>query len=194
MQSTVRTIFAVLFVLIAALVGWAGYSWFARTSDEAPYGAPFALTDMNGQPITEAALQGHPSAVFFGFTNCPEVCPTTLFEMKGWFDKLGDEGKTIKAFFVSVDPERDTSKLLKDYISNVTDRVTGITGDPTAIAAMIKAWGVYAKKVPTSDGSYTMDHTALVFLINSKGQFHGTIAYGEDPDTAFAKMQRLAKL
>jgi protein SCO1 len=194
MQNTVRAIFAVLFVLIAAMAGWAGYSWLARTSGEAPYGAPFTLTDANGQPITEAALKGHPSAVFFGFTHCPEVCPTTLFEMKGWMDKLGDDGKNVKAFFVSIDPERDTPEILKSYIGNVTDRVTGITGDPTAIAAMAKAWGVYAKKVPTSDGSYTMDHTALVFLLNSKGQFHGTIAYGENPDTAFAKFQRFAKL
>lgn len=194
MQNSVRAIFAILFLSIAAMVGWAGYSWLGRTSSEAPYGAPFTLTDSNGQPITQAALQGHPSAVFFGFTHCPEVCPTTLFEMKGWFDRLGDDGKNVKAFFVSVDPERDTPEILKDYIGNVTDRVIGITGDPAAIAAMTKAWGVYAKKIPTSDGSYTMDHTALVFLLNSKGQFHGTISYGENPDTAFAKFQRFAKL
>ena len=194
MQNTVRAIFAVLFVLIAAMAGWAGYSWLSRTSGEAPYGAPFTLTNANGQPITEAAFQGHPSAVFLGFTHCPEVCPTTLFEMKGWMDKLGEDGKNVKAFFVSVDPERDTPEILKTYIGNVTDRVIGITGDPSAVAAMAKAWGVYAKKVPTSDGSYTMDHTALVFLLNSKGQFHGTIAYGENPDTAFAKFQRFAKL
>jgi protein SCO1/2 len=194
MQNTIRAIFAVLFVLIAAMAGWAGYSWFSRTNGEAPYGAPFTLTDASGRPITEAAFQGHPTAVFFGFTHCPEVCPTTLFEMKGWMDKLGNDGKNVKAFFVSVDPERDTPEILKDYIGNVTNRVTGITGNPAAIAAMTKAWGVYAKKVPTSDGSYTMDHTALVFLLNSKGQFHGTIAYGENPDTAFAKFQRFAKL
>ena len=194
MQSTVRALFAVMFLAIAAMVGWAGYTWMAKSNSEAPYGAPFALTDMNGQPITEAAFQGHPTAVFFGFTNCPEVCPTTLFEMKTWFDKLGEDGKNVKAYFVSVDPERDTPELLKGYISNVTDRVTGITGDPAKVAVLAKAWGVYWKKVPTSDGSYTMDHTALVFLLNSKGQFHGTIAYGENPDTAFAKFQKFAKL
>ncbi len=194
MQSTIRIIFATLFLIIAATIGWVTYTWFSNSKTEAPYGAPFNLVDMNGQPITEAAMQGQPSAVFFGFTNCPEVCPTTLFEMKGWFDKLGDDGKNIKAYFVSVDPERDSPELLKTYISNVTDRVTGITGDLAGTSAMAKAWGVYFKKVDTSDGSYTMDHTALVFLINSKGQFHGTIAYGENPDTAFEKMKRLSKL
>ena len=194
MQNTVRAIFAILFVLIAASVGWVTYTWIDRSKDEAPYGAPFQMTDMNGQPITEAAFLGHPSAVFFGFTHCPEVCPTTLFEMKGWFDKLGDEGKDIKAYFISVDPARDTPQLLKDYVSNVTDRVTGITGTEESIAALAKAWGVYYKKVDTSGGDYTMDHTALVFLLDSKARFHGTIAYGEKPENALEKMKRLAKL
>ena len=194
MQNTIRAVFATLFILIAAAVGWVAYTWFDRGNDEAPYGAPFQMTDMNGQPITEAAFVGQPSAVFFGFTHCPEVCPTTLFEMKGWFSKLGEDGKNIKAFFISVDPARDTPKLLKDYISNVTDRVTGITGTEESIAGLAKAWGVYYKKVDTSGGDYTMDHTALVFLLDSKARFHGTIAYGENPDTALAKMKRLSKL
>jgi protein SCO1 len=194
MQRTVRAIYATLFTLIALAAAWATYTWVDTSNAEAPYGAPFELTDMNGQPITEAAFVGHPSAVFFGFTHCPEVCPTTLFEMKGWFDALGDEGKSMRAFFVSIDPERDTPKLLKDYISNVTERVTGITGDKDRIAALAKAWGVYAKRVETSGGDYTMDHTAIVFLLDSNARFHGTIAYGENPDTALAKMKRLAKL
>jgi protein SCO1/2 len=180
--------------LIVASVGWATFNWFSNSNSEAAYGAPFKLVDMNGEPITEAALQDHPSVVFFGFTHCPEVCPTTLFEMKGWFDKLGDDGKNIKAYFVTIDPERDTPQLLKDYISNVTDRVIGITGNPADVASMAKSWSVYFKKVDTSDGDYTMDHTASVFLLNSKGQFHGTIAYGENPDTALAKLKRLSKL
>lgn len=194
MQRTVRAIYATLFTLIALAAGWASYTWLDKTNTEVPYGAPFELTDMNGQPITQAAFEGHPSAVFFGFTNCPQVCPTTLFEMKDWFDKLGDEGKDIRAFFISIDPERDTPELLKNYISNVTNRVTGITGDKDKVAAMAKAWGVYFKKVDTSSGDYTMDHTALVFLLDSNARFHGTIAYGENPDTALAKMKRLAKL
>jgi protein SCO1 len=194
MQAIFRIVFATLFLIIAVAVGFATFSWFTKTSGEAAYGAPFKLVDMNGQPISEAAFVGQPSALFFGFTNCPEVCPTTLFEMKGWFEKLGVEGKDIKAFFVSIDPERDTPELLKTYISNVTDRVTGITGNLAETEAMAKAFGIFFKKVPTSDGSYTMDHSALVLLLNSKGQFHGTIAYDENPDSALAKMKRLSKL
>lgn len=194
MQTAIRALFASLFILIAAAVGWVTYTWLDRSNGEAPYGAPFQMTDMNGQPITEAAFLGHPSAVFFGFTHCPEVCPTTLFEMKGWFDKLGEDGKSIKAYFISVDPARDTPQLLKDYIANVTDRVTGITGTEDSVAALAKAWGVYYKKVETSGGDYTMDHTALVFLLDSKARFHGTIAYGEKPETALEKMKRLSRL
>jgi protein SCO1 len=192
-MNAVRAFFIALLALAAAAAGWAGYSYLTLSSDQA-FGAPFALVDQNGQPITEAAFRGHPTVLFFGFTHCAEVCPTTLFEMDGWFKKLGPEGEKIKAYFVSVDPERDSAELLRTYISNVTDRVTGITGDPVKVAAMVKSFGVYARKVPSDDGGYEMDHTASVFLLNSAGDFHGTIAYGENPASALEKMRRLAKL
>jgi protein SCO1 len=192
--NPVRIFFVSLLTLVAFGIGWAGYSYLTMSPSGKAFGAPFTLVDQNGAPITEQAFQGHPTAIFFGFTHCPEVCPTTLFEMNGWFKNLGKEGENIKAYFVSVDPERDSAETLKAYVSNVTDRVIGITGEPDKVAAMIKSFGVYAKKVPTDDGSYTMDHTASVFLLNSAGDFHGTIAYGENPDTALAKMKRLAKL
>jgi protein SCO1 len=179
---------------MCAAVGWAGYSYLAATPKGQAFGAPFTLVSQDGSPITEKAFQGHPTMVFFGFTHCPEVCPTTLFEMSGWFKTLGAEGGNIKAYFVSVDPERDTPELLKAYVSNVTDRVIGVSGEPGKIAAMIKSFGVYARKVPTDGGDYTMDHTASVFLLNSAGDFHGTIAYGENADTAVEKLRRLAKL
>jgi protein SCO1/2 len=193
-MTPVRLFFIALSTLVALAVGWAGYSWLAVAPSGKAFGAPFTLVDQDGQPITEAAFRGHPTVLFFGFTHCADVCPTTLFEMDGWFKKLGPEGEKIKAYFVSVDPERDSAELLKTYISNVTDRVIGITGEPEKVAAMVKAFGVYARKVPSDDGGYEMDHTASVFLLNSAGDFHGTIAYGENPDTALEKMRRLAKL
>jgi protein SCO1 len=194
MTNLARIVLATLLVLTCAAIGWAGYSYVAATPKGQAFGAPFTLVSQYGSPITEKAFQGHPTMVFFGFTHCPEVCPTTLFEMSGWFKTLGADGEKIKAYFVTVDPERDTPELLKAYVSNVTDRVTGISGEPDKIAAMIKSFGVYAKKVPTDDGEYTMDHTASVFLLNSAGDFHGTIAYGENADTAVEKLRRLAKL
>ena len=193
-MNPVRLFFITLLALVAMAAGWAGYTWVAVAPSGRAFGAPFSLIDQDRKAITEAAFRGHPTVLFFGFTHCAEVCPTTLFEMDGWFKKLGPEGDKIKAYFVSVDPERDSAELLKTYISNVTNRVTGITGDPEKVAAMVKSFGVYARKVPSDDGGYEMDHTASVFLLNSAGDFHGTIAYGEDPDAALEKIRRLAKL
>ena len=157
---------------------------------EIKLGAPFALVDQNNAPITEAALAGKPFIMFFGFTHCPEVCPTTLYELTGYFDKLGSDAKNIRAFFVSVDPERDTPVVMKEYISSFP-RVTGITGNPAEVEKLKNAWKAYSKKVPLEGGGYTMDHTASVFLVKADGSLMGTIAYGEKAETALAKLKRL---
>lgn len=188
-----RSILVGIIVLMAAGVGWLTFDWYSRTHSGEPYGVSFTLVDDKGAPITEAAFRGHPSAVFFGFTHCPEVCPTTLFEMNGWLKTLGDEGKDIRAFFVSIDPERDTPELMNTYVSNVSDRITGITGDADKVHAMAKGFGIYWKKVDTGGGDYTMDHTASVLLLDRGGDFAGTIAYEENPEAALAKLKRLAK-
>lgn len=193
MKINAYSILAGLLAVMALGVGWLTFEWYRGTSGGEPYGAAFSLIDQRGDPITEAAFRGHPTAVFFGFTHCPEVCPTTLFEMDGWLEALGDEGKNIEAFFVSVDPERDTPDVMNNYVSNVSDRITGITGDPDKIAAMIKSFRIFARRVETDDGGYTMDHTASVILLDEDGVFHGTISYGENSDTAVEKLRRLAK-
>ena len=185
-----RGIMVGIVVAMAAVVGWMTFQWYVGSGSEA-YGAPFVLVDQKGAEVTEAAFRGHPSAVFFGFTHCPEVCPTTLVEMDSWLNKLGDEGKDIRAYFVSVDPERDTPETMDAYVSNVSDRITGITGEPDKVAEMAKAFGIYSRKVPLDGGDYTMDHTASVLLLDRDGGFFGTIAYGENADTAVAKLKRL---
>lgn len=179
--------------LLAAFLLWNAYKPLQPAARAEPYGAPFALVTQTGEPVTEAAFRGHPSVVLFGFTHCPEVCPTTLFEMDNWLTKLGDEGKDIRAWFVSVDPERDTPQVMNDYVSAVSKRITGITGDPAKVEAMYRSFRVFARKVPTDDGSYTMDHTASVLMLDSSGDLFGTIAYGENSDTAIQKLKRLAK-
>jgi protein SCO1/2 len=151
----------------------------------------FDLIDQRGNPVDETAFQGHPSMLFFGFTHCPEVCPTTMAEMASWFEQLGDEGSALRAYFVSVDPERDTPEILGDYISWVSDRITGMTGTPDQVAQIAKTWGVFYEKVPLGGGGYNVDHTASVFLIDDKGEFQGTIAYGEDQATAIGKLRNL---
>lgn len=187
-----RFILVGILVLMVAIMGVMTFQWYRTLYSGEPYGAPFALTDQKGAPITEAAFRGHPSVVFFGFTHCPEVCPTTLFELAGWLKTMGDDGKNLNAYFVTVDPERDTPEIMNSYVSNFSDRITGITGDPDKVHAMAKAFGIYWRKVDTGDGDYTMDHTASVLLLNAKGEFAGTIAYGESADTAIAKLKRLA--
>jgi protein SCO1/2 len=188
-----RSILVGILVLMVAGIGWLTFDWYSARHSGKPFGAPFALTDQTGQPITEAALRGHPSVVFFGFTHCPEVCPTTLLEMAGWLNTMGDEGKDIRAYFVSIDPERDTPEVINTYVSNFSNRIVGISGDPDKVYAMAKSFGIYWKKVPGDDGDYTMDHTASVLLLDSKGDFAGTIAYGESAKNAVAKLKRLAE-
>lgn len=187
-----RSILIGILVIMVAGIGYMSFDWYRRANTSEAYGAPFTLVDHNGAAITEAAFKGHPSAVFFGFTHCPEVCPTTLFEMDGWLKTLGDEGKNIRAYFVSVDPERDTPELMQSYVTNVSERITGITGEPDKVGAMTKAFGIYAKKVELEGGDYTMDHTASVILLDRNGGFFGTIAYEENPEMAIAKLKRLA--
>lgn len=193
----IKTIRYGLWAAVAALclflVGAYALGKFQPASETAELGAPFNLVDQDGKPITEKALEGHPSVLFFGFTHCPDVCPTTLFELAGWLNQLGEEGKDLRAFFITVDPERDTPEVMKAYTGNFTDRITGITGDPEKVAEMLKSYGIYARKVPLEGEDYTMDHTASVLLLSSRGEFFGTIAYGENPGSAVAKLERLAK-
>ena len=172
----------------------AGGAVFLRNGQASAQGfgnGVYSLVDQRGNPVDQTMFKGHPSALFFGFTHCPEVCPTTLAEMSGWFEALGDEGKDLQAYFVTVDPERDTPEIIGDYVSWVSDRITGVTGKPEEIDKIVKAWGVYAQKVPLDDGGYTMDHTASVFLLDRQGQFQGTIAYREDSATALDKLRNL---
>lgn len=185
----------------AALILSSGVIWLVATDAPRQFaqtviqsrgiGQPFNLVDHNGNPITEKAFEGSPNAVFFGFTHCPEVCPTTLYEMASWLNTLGADGQSIEVFFITVDPERDTPEIMKSYVSNFTDRIVGITGKPDDIAELAKSWHVYWNKVPLQSGDYTMDHTASVFLVDAQGNFKSTIAFRENTDTAVAKLRKL---
>jgi protein SCO1/2 len=153
-------------------------------------GGPFNLVDQNGKPITDADLKGHPFLVFFGFTHCPDVCPTTLFDVSEVFRVLGPDANNVRALFVTVDPERDTPAVLKDYLSSFDPRIVGVTGDAEAIAAAEKSYRVYAKKVPVDGGSYTMDHTAIVYLMNKDGRFVAPFNLKRRPEEAAADLKR----
>jgi protein SCO1 len=185
-------------VVLAGLAGWFAMEYTRSSSKlaEGPYGGPFELVTQDGSKITEAALRdGKPTVLFFGYTHCPDVCPTTLFELDGWLKQVDPDGDKLQAYFVSVDPERDTPEIMNQYVSNVSKRITGISGPVNKIGDMVREFHIYAKKVPIDpnapDGDYTMDHTASVFLLDGGGRFSGTIAYGEDTDIAIKKLQNL---
>src|SRR3979490_2850642 len=128
----------------------------------AAIGGPFQLAGQRGQAVTDHSLQGHPTLIFFGFTHCPDVCPTSLFEISEVLRAMGKDADRVNAYFVTVDPERDNDAARKDYLSSFDPHLKGLTGEPDAVAKVISGFRVYAKKVPLKDGDYTMDHTALI--------------------------------
>lgn len=187
-------LWALVGVAALAATGLYAYTTMTRTADAAALGqGDYQLVATTGEAFTRDSLKGKPSMVFFGFTHCPEVCPTSLAEMVSWYEALGEEAENLQAFFITVDPERDTADIVADYVG-WTGRVTGVTGTPAEVAKATRSWAVYAEKVPLEGGDYTMDHTASVFLVNAQGEFEGTIAYRENSDTALAKLRRLLAL
>jgi protein SCO1 len=178
----------VLCFTVVLIVTGRGPESLASTS--AAIGGPFKLTDQNGKPITDRDLKGRPSLVFFGFTHCPEVCPTALFDISEVLNKLGPEVSKVNAVFITVDPERDTPGVLKDYLSSFNPRLVGVGGDAEALAAVAKAYRVYYKKVPTKDGDYTMDHTAIVYLMDKNGSFVAPFSLKRKPEEAAAELRR----
>ncbi|WP_336071176.1 SCO family protein [Nitratireductor rhodophyticola] len=158
----------------------------------ADIGGAFTLTGEDGETVTEADFLGKPTAIFFGFTFCPDVCPTTLFELSGLIEALGPDADRLNYAFVSVDWERDGPEELARYTSSFDDRIRGLSGTKEQIEAVTRAYRVYYKKVPTEDGDYTIDHTASVYLMNAEGGFVGTLSYGEAHDSMLEKLKRLA--
>ena len=153
-------------------------------------GGPFHLEDQNGKPVSDQDMKGRPFLVFFGFTHCPDVCPTTLFDMSQVLRALGPDADRTAALFITVDPERDTPAVLKDYLSNFDPHLRGLTGDQASIDAAIRAYRVYAKKVPLPGGDYTMDHTAVVYLMGKDGQFVVPFDLKRAPEAAAADLRR----
>ena len=152
---------------------------------------PFQLLDQSGKQVSEKDVLGRPAVFFFGFTFCPDVCPTTLASLTALLGQLGPDAERLRVFFVTVDPERDTPDVLKQYLSAFDPRIRGLTGTPEQVSAVTKALGVYAAKVKLDGGGYTMDHTAGMFLLDAQGRFRSTIAYGEEQSAALAKLKKL---
>lgn len=155
-------------------------------------GGEFTLQSTDGGTFTEADLRGEPSLVFFGYTYCPDVCPTTLSDTALWRERLGIGEDDLNVIMISVDPERDDVEHLKTYLGGFPAPVTGLTGDPEEVEKAKAAFGAVSEKVESAESTeYLVNHTASVFLLNSEGGFEGTIAYGEPTDSAIGKIRRL---
>ena len=172
-----------------ALMLWVG-GGVRGVANPVAIGGAFELTDQSGATVTDTSLKGRPSLIFFGYTHCPDICPTSLFEMSEVLRALGRDADRVNAYFISVDPERDTVSALKDYLSSFDPHLKGLTGDPAAIAKVASEYRVYAKKIPLPDGDYTMDHTALVYLMDRDGKFVGPFNLKRSPEEAAADLRR----
>lgn len=144
-------------------------------------GGPFSLTAPNGVIVTQASFAGAPYLVFFGYTHCPDVCPSTLQDISQIFAKLGKDRK-IAAAFITVDPERDTPAVMQDFMSSFDSRIVALGGTQEALLPVYKAFRVYQKKIPGSNGDYTMDHTALVYLMDRQNNFIASFNTAQSPE------------
>ena len=152
-------------------------------------GSAFSLTDVNNEPITEKSFQGPLTAIFFGFTNCPDICPMTLSNLDQVIEKLDDnERKKLKVFFVSIDPERDNPQIIKDYLDSFKNKIYGITGEPQKVFLLSKSWGVLSEKIFNEDGTYLINHSSSILLLN-KGKYIDRISHHETMNNIFKKVK-----
>jgi protein SCO1 len=181
--------FTLLFVL--GLVGA-----LACANAQAPpahIGGSFELTDHNGKPFSSAALAGAPYAIFFGFTNCPDVCPTTLLLMSNALARLGADADRLRVLFVTVDPEQDTPGQLRKYLSSFDAHILGLTGTPDQIAATAKLWKAFYNQLPEDKGGYTIVHSAYVYLMDRNNQLVDTLGFQDDEAVQVEKLRKLLK-
>lgn len=153
-------------------------------------GGPFTLVNQDGKTVSERDFAGSTHLVFFGFTHCPDVCPTTLQQITDVLSALGPKADTLKVAFVTVDPERDTPEALKSYLSSFDPRISGLTGTPEQVAAAVKAYRAYSRKVPGKDGDYVMEHTALVYIMDGRNDFIGALNLQRSPQETATELAK----
>jgi len=197
---TRRRLSAALILSLALLVGGLGilaavvHFTMPRggqlASSSSAIGGAFSLVDQSGKPFTEKDLTGKPSLVFFGFTHCPDICPTKLFEITQMLDSLGTDASKVNVVFITVDPERDTTELLSTYLGSFHAGIRGLTGTDEQVTQAMRAYRAFGRKVPLDGGGYTMDHTTFVYLMDKQGQFVSTFDVTRDPAKAAQDLRR----
>lgn len=192
-----RALAGTILVFLACVVAGCGQSAapkFQLTDvTGAPFGKALALTDHNGKPRTLADFQGRVVVIFFGFTQCPDVCPTTLAEMAKVVKELGADGDKVQVLFVSVDPERDTRELLKQYVTAFHPSFLGLAGDAEATARTAKEFKVYVQKQPLKSGGYSVDHSAGTFILDQQGRLRLFAQYGAGAQALLSDIRILLK-
>jgi protein SCO1/2 len=180
--------------LALCLAAAASYPFVARPSGAtaaAHIGGPFDLLDQAGRRVTDRDLRGRPSLIAFGFTTCPDVCPTTLTQMTHWLQALGPAGDRLNVVYVTVDPERDTPAQLRAYLSAFDPRIRGLTGSAPAIAQIAREYGVFYQKVPLAGGGYAVDHSLVLYLMDANGRFVRPLGFDQPDAVALPALRRL---
>ena len=192
-NSNIKIFFIIFGLLIFAVASITLFKSLNKSNlkNSIKLGEPFSLITQMNENVSEKIFLNKPTILFFGFTHCPEVCPTTLYEITSWINELGVKKENIQAIFITLDPKRDTYKVLNEYLSNFENLITGLTGPEENIIKLAKSWGVYRKVVNLDNEDYTIDHTATVFLLNKDGSINGTITYREPFEVALAKVKKL---
>ena len=183
--------FAPAGVLAASLAGTAAYLGLRPEPPIPGIGGPFSLLDGNGRTVTDAQFRGRWMLVYFGYTHCPDACPTALQDMANALDELGAKKKDVAAVFITIDPDRDTPAVMKDYVAAFDSSITPLTGTPDAVARVARAYRVYYGKHPTTDGGYDMDHSSIIYVMDPQGRFVTNFTHETSPDQMAAKLRTL---
>ncbi|ALE03634.1 SCO family protein [Bartonella ancashensis] len=171
---------SVVYILSLSVLFIAGVITYDKVVNK-PLGDSFVLLSSDGETITEADIRSKPAAIFFGYTTCPEVCPTTSANLDRWLSEIGPDAEKLGVWFVTIDPEYDTPEVLHEYLSNFKSKIVGISGNAEDVKKMISSFNIVAQKIPgTSDDNYTYDHTSAVLLLKKGGKLAGKILYSAE--------------
>ena len=184
------TLILVLSVFAIALAGLAAFLLVIPQNVEqaAAIGGPFQMMDDRGRPVSDQDIRGKPTVIYFGYTFCPDVCPTTLNDMAGWIKDLGRDAGKFNFVFITVDPQRDTMKVMHQYVGSFDPRIRGFTGSAEQVAQVAHAYKVYYQRVPLDGGNYAMDHSTSTYLMDVRGHYFGRITYQENSKSALEKL------
>ena len=190
-------------LIIAVILAVAGFAWISLSgwlaqdgdgnsgTGEVSIGGPFSLTDQNGRAVTEKDYLGKLQLIYFGFTSCPDICPTALQTVAIALDELGADAGKVAPILISVDPERDTPAVMKDYVASFHESMVGLTGTPEQVAAAAKAFRVYYQKVqlPGSSLGYSIDHSGFLYLMGRDGKYLAHFRHNSAPEDIVKKLR-----